>query len=516
MMRRWMVVLFFAMLGASGLAELRFPAVFSDGMVLQREQEVAVWGWADPGAEVKVSFADQQRSAKAGQDGMFMVRLQKMDANAQPQNLKAVSGRDSAEVRNVLVGEVWLCSGQSNMEFLVSKADNFAVEKAAANHPLIRMFITQRNVGAEPLPDCTGGWKVCAPETVGGFSAAAYFFGREIQQALDVPVGLIHTSWGGTRIEAWSPMASLDRFPAVAEYKAGEDAKSANYDAAAAQALLAKQQEEWNAKAEQAQAAGKKAPRRPQLQIDPKRSQNYPANLYNAMIHPFVPYGLRGAIWYQGEANTRSIEQAILYRALLENMVAEWRKDWGGDFPFYAVQLVNFKKPQTQPVEDTAWAFIRESFLKFHKDVPHAGIAVGIDVGMADNIHPTNKQAIGLRLARQALAKTYKLQGVAGGPIYRSMQKEDGKIVLRFDDIGSGLKNDAPLKTFAIAGADRKFVWAQAVIEGDAVAVHSPEVADPVAVRYAWADNPVGCNLCNQEGFPASPFRTDDWAPTAE
>jgi sialate O-acetylesterase len=230
------------------------------------------------------------------------------------------------------------------------------------------------------------------------------------------------------------------------------------------------------------------------------------------MIHPLVPYTLRGGIWYQGERNAKTLEGAALYRDLLENMVTQWRKDWNSEFPFYAVQLVNFKAPQTQPVEDTAWAVIRESFLKFHKEVKGAGIAVGIDVGDEKNIHPKDKQTIGLRLAHQALAKTYGRNVVAGGPIYKSMLKEGNAIVISFDDLGSGLEaKGGELKRFAVAGADKKFVEATAVIKGNTVLVSSPEVKNPVAVRYAWADNPTGCNLYNKEGFAASPFRTDDW-----
>ena len=287
-----------------------------------------------------------------------------------------------------------------------------------------------------------------------------------------MPIGLVRSCWGGTRIEAWSPMESLAQYPAVMKYRTRTNAKS----------------------------------------------QNYPANLYNAMIHPLIPYGLRGAIWYQGESNAKNLENAILYRDLLENMVVQWRSDWGDDFPFYAVQLVNFKKPQQQPVENTPWAAIRESFLQFSKEVPNTGIAVGIDVGEANNIHPKNKQEIGRRLAQQALAKTYTKKIIAGGPIYKSMKKDGNKIILIFDDIGSGLmeQGGASLKTFAITGKDKKFVAAQAVIVDGTVVVSSPEVSDPVAVRYAWADNPVGCNLFNKEGFPASPFRTDDWPLIAE
>ena len=517
-MRRLMVLLIGLTIDISCFAELTLPALFSDGMVLQRDQKVAVWGWADPGAEVTVSFAGQEKTGKAGKDGKFMVRLKKMKPSALPRALKVVSGTESVEVKNVLIGEVWLCSGQSNMQMAVKGADHFEKEQAAANYPLIRMFLTDLKASTELQKDCTGSWKVCSPDHVGAFSATAYFFGRELRQELDVPIGLIRSCWGGTRIESWSPLSSLEQFPAVVEYKAQLDAKAGKFDEAISEGRYAKQLEAWKKKAKQAKADGKKEPRRPRKQTPPHQSQNYPANLYNAMINPLVPYSIRGAIWYQGEANAHSAEQGLLYRDLLENMMIQWRRDWNSNFPFYAIQLPNFKAPQTTPVQDGGWAFIRESFLKFHKEVPNAGIAITIDLGMEKNIHPTNKQAVGHRLAQQALANTYKKKNVAGGPIYKSMKKSDNKIILKFDDMGSGLVEQGgdPLKTFAIAGSDKKFVFARAAIVGDSVVVSSSEVPDPVAVRYAWADNPEGCNLFNKEGFPASPFRTDDWAPARE
>ena len=399
-----------------------------------------------------------------------MVRFNKMKASTKSRSLKVVSGDESAEVKNVLVGEVWLCSGQSNMEWPVSKSADFDTEKAAANYPLIRMFVHKRVAYDQRQADCQGSWSVCSPDHVGSFSGVAYFFGRALHQELDVPIGLIGSYWGGSCIEAWSPMESLESFPAVMKVHA----------------KLSKQKK-----------------------INPRE---YPSNIYNGMIHPLIPYGMRGAIWYQGESNTKPFERSIFYRTLLDNMVAEWRKGWDAEFPFYAVQLVNYKKPQQQPVENTAWVAIREGILTFSKEVPNTGIAVGIDVGDAKSVHPRNKQAIGLRLAHQALAKTYQREVVAGGPIYLAMKKKGNKIFLKFDDVGSGLveQGGAPLKTFAIAGADKKFIFATAVIMKDLVVVTSPEVPHPVAVRYAWADNPVGCNLYNKEGFPASPFRTDD------
>jgi len=514
-MKESSALLLAGVLALSSLAELKLPSVFSDGMVLQRDQKVAVWGWADPGKSVTVAFAGQTQSVNAAADGKFTVMLTELKASQEEQVL-AVSNAagEKREVRRVLVGEVWLCSGQSNMSMSVNRCKDYEREQAAANHPLIRMFLTGSVTSLQLEKDCPGAWSVCTPESVGAFSAAAYFFGRRIQQELDVPVGLIRTSWGGTRVEAWSPMASLEQFPAIMQTKAEEDAKAAKYDPEGAEKKYQEQKAAWLVKAKEAKAAGKNPPRAPQKTPHPHQSQHYPANLYNAMLHPFIPYGIRGAIWYQGESNANTFERAMIYRKMLENMVVQWRSAWGSEFPFYAVQLVNFKAPQAAPVQDSPWAFIREGFLKFHQEVPNAGIAVGIDVGEANDIHPKDKQSIGHRLAQQALVRTYGKAMVAGSPMYKAMKKEGSRIVLSFDDAGSGLvARDGALKTFAIAGAERKFVAAQAEIAGQTVVVSSPEITDPVAVRYAWADNPVGCNLYNQEGFPASPFRTDDWAP---
>jgi sialate O-acetylesterase len=522
MMKRLFIGMAVIWLSVSAVAELKLPALFSDGMVLQRDQPVAVWGWADPGADVTVSFADQQKTGVADFSRHWKIILDPMSASSNPRKMTVSSTLNSEletlNVSDVLIGEVWLCSGQSNMQMPVKSAGNFEKEQAGARHPMMRMFQVDLRASTELQEDCSGTWTVCRPGTVGEFSATAYFFGREILRVLKVPVGLISSSWGATFIEPWSPMASLEQFPSVMESKAQQDREAVNFDEPAAEKRFANAMADWTNRVAQARAAGNKPPRPPRLKVHPQKSRNYPANLYNAMIHPLVPYSLRGAIWYQGEANAETVDQAILYRDLLENMVTEWRRDWGSEFPFYAVQLPNYRAPGQEPVQDSGWAFIRESFLKFSSEVPNAGIAVTIDVGKEKIIHPPCKQAVGYRLAQQALARTYKQNNVAGGPIYKSMKKAGDQIVLTFADIGSGLmaQGGEPLKTFAIAGADQRFVFAQAEIVGDTVVVRSPEVPDPVAVRYAWADNPAGCNLFNREGFPASPFRTDDWAAMPE
>ena len=511
-MKRLWIGLSVVFLAVSSFAELKLPALFSDGMVLQRDQNVPVWGWADVGAEVTVSFAGQTQKATADQTGKFMVRLEKMDASAEPHLLKVTTETESAEVSDVLVGEVWLCSGQSNMQWPVFRALDFEKERAAASHPLIRMFLTVEVTSQKLEEECSGSWKVCAPETVGGFSATAYFFGRDLQAVLDVPVGLIRSCWGGTRIESWMAPEFLSQYPdAVARVEQLEK-QALSFDQEAEDEKYIRLKAEWD----KAKLEGTPPPSRPWPKTHPHKDPNYPGCLYNAMINPLIPYGMRGAIWYQGEANAGPVDQALEYRTLLDEMVTEWRTDWDDEFPFYAVQLVNFMEPQKKPSETSGWVMIRESFLTFHKEFTKAGMAVGIDVGEETNIHPSNKQAIGKRLAHQALVKTYGKDVVAGGPIYESMKKDGGKIVIKFSDIGSGLveQGGAPLKTFAIAGADQKFVFAQAMIVGETVVVSSAEVADPMAVRYAWANNPVGCNLFNKEGFAASPFRTDDWPVT--
>lgn len=502
-MKYWIVwVVIFA--GFSCFGELQLGSLFSEGMVLQRNQLIPVWGWSQPEADIVVSFAGQDYATTADKTGAFKVHLKKMSATSAPQTLKVLAGAELMEIKNVLVGEVWLCSGQSNMDWPVSKSMNFGQEKEAATYPHIRMFLLNKAVSKVPLKTGVGSWQVCSPETVGAFSATAYFFGRELHNELDIPIGLIRSSWGGTRIEAWSPVDLLENISSAQEYKNAMDAKVARYDAGAVEETYKKQMNTWVEE-------GKKK-RQPKKPVDPRLLPNYPANLYNAMICPLVPYGIRGIIWYQGESNAVNPISSIHYTELLKKMVGQWRADWNAELPFYAVQLPSFKAPQKEPVEKSNWALIRESFMTVSKEVPQVGMAIVIDSGEARNIHPKNKQVVGYRLAQQALAHTYKTGVVAGGPVYTGMKKVGSSIIVSFDDLGSGLmiKGEGPLKSFAIAGKDKSYVFATAKIVGDTVVVSAPEITDPVSVRYAWANNPAGCNLYNKEGFPASPFRTDN------
>ena len=489
-------------------ADVRLPAMFSEHMVLQRDVPVTVWGWAEVDEQVTVTIAGQTEKTAADNSGNWSVKLDPLAAGG-PCEL-TVSGNNRLSIGDVLVGEVWLCSGQSNMAMTVARSNNADEELAAADYSGIRMLTVERVTAVKPQSECQGEWQVCSPETVGQFSATAYFFGRTLHKELDVPVGLINSSWGGTAVEAWTNLTVQQGVPEIAPVlKVWED-NIASFDSAKVAATFDEQLAAWQEAVKKAKAAGRNVPRRPRQPSDPSTSQNRPGNLYNSMIAPLVPYALRGAIWYQGERNAKD-ELSRLYGTQLQTMITNWRDEWGqGDFPFLYVQLPNFKAPQTEPSENTGWVMVREGMLKT-LSLAGTGMAVTVDIGEAGNIHPKNKQDVGRRLALWALADTYGQNVVGSGPIYKSMRRQGGKIVLEFDHLGGGLvtTDGNPPRGFAIAGANRSFVWADAAIEGDTVAVSSPNVSKPVVVRYAWANNP-DCNLANRAGLLASPFRTDD------
>lgn len=641
----------------AGGGSLRLPAIFGDHMVLQSNVPVPIWGWAAPGEEVAVIVKGKlHRVTKASPDGRWMVKLPPQPPGG-PYELIVRTRNETVRFIDVLFGEVWICSGQSNMEWPVQWARNAQQEIATANFPQIRFFIVEKAVALEPQSDCKGRWVVCSPETIGGFSAVGYFFGREIHKQLKVPVGLIGTYWGGTPAESWTDLEELesdpdlrvilDRFPrterelkrlqdkyeremkewrkkalltdpgnkgerlgwaspefndsdwAVMDLPRNWESVSAemNIDGAAWFRKVVTIPEDWAGKdlllslgviddydvvyfnGEKVGSTGQDDPNswtvqrryivpgrlvkagpnliairvfdvwgyggfrgtpdqmrlspvgeskvsislagewkfkvefaRPAREV-PKQPQppvnNWtPTALFNAMVAPLIPYAIRGVIWYQGESN---VGRAYQYRKLFPALIKSWRRNWGqGDFPFLFVQLANYLERKPEPTE-SAWAELREAQLLTLKTVPKTGMAVAIDIGEANDIHPRNKQDVGKRLALTALAVAYGKKIVYSGPIYRSMRIEGNKIRLFFDHVGSGLvAKGGELKGFAIAGKDRKFVWANAKIEGNTVVVWSEQVPEPVAVRYGWADNP-DCNLYNKEGLPASPFRTDDF-----
>jgi sialate O-acetylesterase len=476
-------------------AELKLHALFSDGMVLQSDFACPVWGTVEPGEEVSVAIAGQKKTAKTGADGKWSLKLDPLKSGG-PHEL-IVGGRTTVTVRDVFVGEVWVCSGQSNMEWVVNNSNNAADEKAAANFPQIRHFLVPKRQEAAPVSDVAGSWKVCSPETVGGFTAVGYFFGRELHQKLKVPVGLIHTSWGGTAAEVWTSKRVLDATDAFKPMVEGYVKRSEAYE---------KQVAAYKEAAEKAKAEGKPAPKAP------TGKPMMPSCLYNGMIANIIPYGIRGAVWYQGESNASRAKE---YQTLFPAMIKNWREDWGqGDFPFGFVQLANFKSNKNEKLDlpvESSWAELREA-QTMTLSLPRTGMAVIIDIGHPTDIHPRNKQDVGRRLALWAQSQVYQKDLEYSGPIYESMKAEEGKIRLSFNHVGRGLEvKGEKLIGFSIAGEDHTFHWADARIDGKTVVVSCDKVAKPAAVRYAWADYPE-CNLYNKEGLPASPFRTDDWA----
>jgi len=494
-------------LPTAATADVTLPAMFSDHMVVQRDAELPVWGWADAGEKVTVRLGDAQKTATADDSGKWSLRFWARKEGG-PLTL-TVEAKNRIEIQDVLVGEVWVCSGQSNMAMSVSRSANFAEEQAAADHPQIRMFTVNRAAAEELQDRCNGNWQVCSPQTVGGFSATAYFFGRELNRELDVPVGLINTSWGGTPVQAWTSYAVQSKMTELQSLLDDWKQRVADYEPEAAKKRYEKQLEAWQQKAKQAKDAGRRVPRRPQVPTDPRLNPHHPGALFNGMVAPLVPYAMRGAIWYQGESNA-SRYVAELYGLQLQLMIQDWRKRWNGQFPYLWVQLPNYKAPQQQPVETSGWVIVQEEMLK-SLALENTGMAITIDVGEANDIHPKNKQDVGKRLALWALGTTYDKPIVYSGPIYEGMSTKDDQIIVRFKHTGDGLAaRGEKLKGFAIAGEDKQFVFADAKIVGDMVVVSSSEVKDPVAVRYAWASNP-DCNLYNSAGLPASPFRTDTW-----
>jgi sialate O-acetylesterase len=474
--------------------DVKVPAIFGPHMVLQRDQKDRVWGWAEPGEDVTVKIGDQSHATKAGSDGSWQVMLDPMPAGG-PHTL-SIEGKNTLKLDDVLVGEVWICSGQSNMQWSVGSARDADLEIATAKYPSIR-FITVPNRGTQELQkDFRGQWQPCRPDNVGGLTAVGYFFGRRLYQMLDVPIGLINDSWGGSACEAW---IRRDILAADAKYapmlKRWEK--------------LEKDFADWKTVADKAKAEGKQPPRAPNNLENQMRGNSRPGNIYNGVLKPTIGYGIRGVIWYQGESNA---ERAYQYRDLFPLMIKSWREEWGqGDFSFYWVQLADFLAETPEPKE-SSWAELREAQSMTLK-LPKSGEAVIIDLGEGKDIHPKNKQDVANRLVRWALARDYGVKIPFQSPTYKAMEKQGNKVVLRFDHAGKGLVpfDVKEPRGFAIAGGDHKFVRATAKIVSPAtVEVWSDSVSEPVAVRYAWADNPV-CNVYSAEGLPLTPFRTDDW-----
>jgi len=492
-----------------GQADVRLPALFTDHMVLQRDVTNKVWGWAEAGETVRVAVAARKAETKAGKDGSWSVTLDPLPAGG-PHTL-TVKGANEIAVRDVLVGEVWVCSGQSNMQMSVAAAKDADVEILAARYPRLRLISVPRLGTQEPQSDFKGAWALCDPNTVGPFSAVGYYFGRTIHKALDIPVGLIHSSWGGSSCEAWVRRDLLRADERYTDLLQRWEETEKRFDPAAVKANYEKALAQWKDRAAAARKAGKPQPRRPRPPRNPLIGQHRPGNLYCGMIQPLLGYGIRGAIWYQGESNAG---RAYQYRHLFPRMISNWREDWGvGDFSFYWVQLADFLAESDDPNLPCPWAELREAQTMTLDALPKTGEAVIIDVGDGKDIHPKNKQDVGVRLARLALAKDYGKAIAAESPRYESMEVRGSKAIVTLKNCSGPLRpfDVREVRGFAIAGEDKKFVAAQAKIVGaNKVEVWSDAVAKPVAVRYAWANNPV-CNLYDSKGLPVTPFRTDDW-----
>lgn len=491
-----------AILAAPLGAEVSVAPIFGSHMVLQQGEKLPVWGKADPGEQVAVTIADKSAKTKAGKDGAWAVKLSKLKAGG-PYEMAISGEKNSVRFEDVLVGEVWICSGQSNMEWPLKAARDGEKEVAEANYPQIRLFVVNKKVAAEPQTACEGQWAVCTPESVPGFSAVGYLFGRMLHKELNVPVGLIESAWGGTPAESWTSAETLASDPKLQPIVKNFDKILEKYPAA--KAKYEQDMAAWKQAADQAKAQGQPEPNKPNPPMGPDHPHR-PSSLYNGMIVPVAPYALRGAIWYQGESNAG---RATEYRTLFPAMIQDWRKLWGqGAFPFYFVQLANFMERKAEPQVDSNWAALREAQL-MTLSLKNTGMAVIIDIGEEKDIHPKNKQDVGKRLALNALVKDYGKRLPYSGPIFSKMKVVGNEARLSFTHTDGGLTaKGGDLKGFIIAGADKKFVWADARIDGDQVVVSSPQVSAPVAVRYAWADNPE-CNLYNGADLPASPFRTD-------
>ncbi len=496
-------------------ADVRLSNLFSDHMVLQRDQAVSVWGWADEGEEVTVSFQDQAVTGKANAEGEWKVQLAALKTDAEGKPL-TVKGKNTVKLENVLVGEVWLCSGQSNMEWKVGSSVGGDLEKLTASRLKSLRFLTVRTPGQQtPVSQPDQKWQPCDGESVLNFSAVGYYFGRQLTDTLNVPVGLIDNSWGGSACEAWVRRDKLESEAAYGPLMEKWKKLEAAYDH---DAEMKKYREvtlvKWEEAVKLAKTEGKPAPQKPRSPQNQMGGNQRPGNLYNGRLMPVLGYGIRGAIWYQGESNAG---RAFQYRDLFPRMIKNWREDWKqGDFPFYWVQLADFREEVAAPGE-SSWAELREAQTRT-LSLPNSGEAVIVDLGEANDIHPRRKMEVGLRLARHALAKNYNIAVPCQSPLYDKMEVKDGKVLVTFKEVGQGLRtlDVGEVRGFAIAGEDKQWKPGVAKIVGpNLVEVSSPQVAGPVAVRYAWAENPV-CNLYSKNDLPVTPFRTDDWAMTTE
>ncbi|MEO2017533.1 MAG: sialate O-acetylesterase [Fuerstiella sp.] len=526
-LRFLMTVLVMSSAFVTSSADVRVPQLFGDNMVLQQQTSNAIWGFASPGEKVTVCASwGAEATTVADGNGDWRVMLQTPEHGTGYSLI--VCGRNNIKIRNVAIGEVWLCAGQSNMGWKLGSTFGGEEEAASADAPDFRIFVSQREHWHQPLKesrDRLARWSPCNPKSAAATSAVSYYFGGTLQRALDVPVGIIVQAYAGTPIEGWMPMEIQADDPNMIATISDIKKRSRRYPVKDALETFEKELSDYNDRI----AAGETMKNQFKLLQPPfitkpaTLGHQYPSHIFNAMIHPVRPYGIKGAIWYQGERNSKNVPQALNYRRQLALLIEYYRSSWhemsdgnvAHDFPFYFTQLPCWHAPQQQPVEghESPWVVNREMMRLVTSDVVNTGMVVAIDTGDEIALHPQNKKPIGIRHACLALKKTYGRDIVGSGPRYQKQTIKGGRIILHFDTIGSGLTsaNPSELNSFAIAGQDMQWHWAEATIEGNTVVASSPQVPQPVAVRYAWAMNPSKRNLLyNAEGFPASPFRTDD------
>jgi sialate O-acetylesterase len=484
-------------------AEVKLPALIADNMVLQQQRPVRIWGKATPGEAVTVRFANQSHETQASTEGKWEVFLPPMHAGG-PYDM-TIEGSNSIQLHDILIGEVWVASGQSNMAWTLKNSKNSDIEIPAANHPQIRFFHVKTTVADQPADDVTDAtWKVCNPDNAAAFSGVAYFFARELLHMRGVPIGIIQSAVGGTPAQAWTSAGKMLENPSLQWYRD----RWAGYEAAYPEAKTRFEQQlaTWKTTAAKARAAGQQPPTQPRPPLGSPGHTHTPTGLYNGMIAPLTPYAIRGAIWYQGESNATPTDNE-LYRILFTEMIQDWRQAWAqGPFPFLWVQLASFGTPAPG-----TWPVLRDSQTATLSLI-NTGQALAIDVGEPKDIHPKDKLTVGQRLALAARHVAYGERIVYSGPVFRQMTKEKGKLRLWFDHTGSGLTTlaNAPLTGFRVANSDGQFFKAEAEIVGNTVVVSSPMIGEPEHVRYAWENDPQA-NLYNREGLPATPFRTDAW-----
>ncbi len=519
-------------------AEIKLPAIFGDHMVLQSGAATVFWGTAGANEEITVTAGLVTGKAKAGDDGKWLVKLTGLKASEKPieATVSGVSGK--LVFKDVLIGDVWVCSGQSNMALRASETIDGKEAATSAKYPSVRFFNVPQLPSLKPLDDCKGKWELCTPETAARFSAVGFFFAKNILETQKIPLGMIGSHSGGTPAQAWTSLDALSSDPELKNGFVDLDKVLGNLDAVRAEhekwmkecGMEYKESlKKWFADSWAAQQKKTPVPPRPKQPakpepLDPDGSTSFPTVLFNGMIHPLIPFGIKGVVWYQGESNAG---KPGLYRKLFPLMIKDWRSHWGqGDFPFLFVQLPNYGKRQAEPVLQDGWSFVRESQMLGLKSAANTGMAVTVDIGYGDNLHPPTKAGVGYRLALAARHIAYKEDLIFSGPLYDSHMIAGNKITVKFSNTGAGLKiakvpypssnKDAPtdeLKGFAVSGADSKLFWAKARIEGkDSVTVWSEKIAEPKQVYYGWGSDPE-VNLYNSADLPASPFRTETTLP---